>query len=73
MNYWDYLARQKADRETYQAITPQGRSIGESRAARDKAADDARREIDFLRRQHAEDQATIAQLRNQLAAARRER
>jgi len=66
MNFWDILSRQKADRETYRAITPQGRPMAQMRSEQETAAEDAHREIEFLRRQHAEDQATIEQLRQEL-------
>ncbi|RJF89701.1 hypothetical protein D3874_24285 [Oleomonas cavernae] len=66
MNFWEILSRQKADRETYRAITPQARSMEQMRSQQETAAEAAHREIDFLRRQHAEDQATIEQLRQEL-------
>jgi hypothetical protein len=70
MNFWDILSRQKADRETYRAITPQGRSMAQMRSQQETVAEDTHREIEFLRRQHAEDQATIEELRDALEARR---
>lgn len=68
MSYWDFLAREKSDRETYRAITPQGRSISQ---ALGDAADTLQAEMQRLRRQHAHDQATIDRLREELAARTR--